>query len=708
MAKNIVVLAPCWGFSKGGINSFNFDFCIELLKTTSEEIWKLHIVTSEITEEIPDRINHILLDLVTINPDSPLVELPLNSSKLLFKQLDTRETIFIGHDILTGLCAVNLAKESKKKGIKALACVFHHMNYKAYATPKISKDGKNTLMKKIKGQKDALSNSDIVFAIGPKLKVSASTMKNSTDVYEFIPGLIYPDEEINLKARFNTLPIFNAITYGRVDSNTDKLKQFSLAVAAFGKSLKNDANQETFHPDSKIRIVGIEPGCDDWINETAKKYYDRYSYCLLVNYQNRSDIFKYLMDDCHLSLVVSTHERFGLSGLESIAAEIPLILTKNSGIYDLLCKIFKQNIHERITAVSINGQLSGEPNEEDVIKVSELIGKIANDYKSYVQQIKIVKRKYERTYTWEKSFDSFFTIIEERLSPLTSDSSGKMSLTKSKEELRECIDCYRDGDMNAAFNHAMNALTSDPTSSTAFYFVIRTGIRIDKPEILNTVIKTLKKINKDDKYYGALMNYERSIKLNYKKVLQFYNKIKVKTLQHHYDAGMSHFYLALIDKNIKTEKHYQYKRGIQKSLSELNKAKQIGTENNQPHWWVDLMLLVIYKLCESFITRSDWKIDENKTAEELNEYICTRPNLVSARIYRLFMAIIQDNPELLEKYILEDKDYIARNQNLFLPLDLIDSVSNRVLAVYESEKEKLYAYNSKIEEYIQLFQNKSI
>jgi hypothetical protein len=213
---------------------------------------------------------------------------------------------------------------------------------------------------------------------------------------------------------------------------------------------------------------------------------------------------------------------------------------------------------------------------------------------------------------------------------------------------------------------------------------------------------------KNDRYYEALMHYERAITLNYPRVLSLFSKIKNKNLQNYYDAGMCHFYTALKVKGKTKFSQSDFNAAIRKALAELNNAKNIGVQSHKSHWWVDVMLLLIYKSFPATIDQTDWRVNEDEALANLNQYIISNPNKVSARIYRLFLLIIRNDLELLYHYFQEDKVATQQNQEMFLPLDLIDSVSNRILFLYEKDQSLFFKYSEIIENYIKLYTKKSL
>ncbi len=664
------------------------------------------------TERLPQNAEILLLPSTVDNSDRLTIEhFSDNNLIQLYSFLGNRETIFLGHDRISGECSNTLAALATKKNIFSISCVFHHMNYKAYYEDKLIDDEPDMLLQKIKEQKLALGGADLVFAIGPKLLSSARAYKLKKDVYEFIPGLTSINTSNASDTRSSQLPVFNAITHGRVDEKNDKLKQYSLAVAAFGRTLKDHDTSNLFHADSKLRVVGVNSSATKtWLKEIAKTNYDRYNYCSFLKNINRDDILNYLMSDCHISLFLSTHEGFGLAGLDSIAAEVPIVLTKNSGIYDLLKRILKENIDRSIYPVVIKGQIDDGPNEDDITNIKNAIVAIRQDYSNYFKLIRLVKARFSRKYSWEKSIDSFFTIIETKVNNLKIRSTQSAPNVEESNKLAEkSSSAFKSGDIPGAYTFAQKALQKNPASTLAFYQFVRAAIRMDKIDILNEQISRFRSKSKDDLYYEAMMHYERAISMDYDKVLRYFNKIKTKNLQNYYDAGMCHFYSALRIKNLKRSNKDKFDAAIRKSLANLNIAKDMGiASKNKAHWWVDVMMLLIYKSLPDSFDRSDWRITEYEVLETLNIYIKHNPRKVSARIYRLFVLIIMNDSKIINKYITEDKNAIKVYKTLFLPLDLIDSVSIRILYLYEYQTRQLLKYNKLIENYIKMYKFKSL
>ncbi|MDD2786021.1 MAG: hypothetical protein PHS79_03970 [Patescibacteria group bacterium] len=75
-----------------------------------------------------------------------------------------------------------------------------------------------------------------------------------------------------------------------------------------------------------------------------------------------------------VALMLSVHEGFGLAGWEAIAAEVPLIVSRNSGLYQLLYETFAGLGTGCVRAVDIRGSSGEEPyRDEDIETVSEAL-----------------------------------------------------------------------------------------------------------------------------------------------------------------------------------------------------------------------------------------------------------------------------------------------------------------------------------------------
>lgn len=222
MDKAIVVLADGWGSKFGGINSVNYDLCIELGKLNKCKVICICVDATISNIEDAKKFNVELVSTTSIDFfGDACVDLSLH-----IKNIQSTNLYWIGHDVKTGF----VAAKYKKKYNKGNLVVFHHMDYQEISRPRKSSVDSNNI---IDHQDSVFADVDYIVSVGPKLYKVAEDRINRTNskakLIKFIPGLcaITPIE--------NSTNNFSAITFGRIESDNDIVKQTILGVRAFSR-----------------------------------------------------------------------------------------------------------------------------------------------------------------------------------------------------------------------------------------------------------------------------------------------------------------------------------------------------------------------------------------------------------------------------------------------------------------------------------------
>lgn len=202
--------------------------------------------------------------------------------------------------------------------------------------------------------------------MGPFLKNSVENMLKEVEiekeVIELIPGLA------NLK-NVNISSPFKAISYGRLGNEDEIIKQGKLAVAAFSQMCKDEKINN-----SELTIIGLD---NHKIKEKQTELFEiGYQYgeklCTIngLPYIDRSEIYNLLKTQC-ASMMLSTHEGYGLAGWEAISAEVPLILSIDTGLYKFIDNLLGGAGTGCLFPVKITGNF-----EKDLSRVSEALSEI--------------------------------------------------------------------------------------------------------------------------------------------------------------------------------------------------------------------------------------------------------------------------------------------------------------------------------------------
>ncbi|MCP4701398.1 MAG: glycosyltransferase [Gammaproteobacteria bacterium] len=372
--KLIVFLATAWGPKHGGINSFNRDLCVALAKILPDNYQIVCVVKESVQDDIDDSAKNKVLLIPLDATETKSFE--KNRAYEVASKIDQcqsgKVSWWIGHDVITGFAALGCRDVSKS----GKCAVIHHMNYQAYSSYK----GSDT-RKKIEEQTDVLSRADLVFAVGPKLATSAREKTRAANVrtVELIPGL----------ADIKGLPmpsLFSAITLGRLDLENDRVKQPRLAVAAFGAALNSKGlPQSLLGTDASLTVIGLSKDNQNTEHQELMKLAEERAYRAVPVHgwpymENPKGLLEHLRSHS-VCLMLSLHEGFGLVAWEAIAAEVPLIISRNSGVYEYINNLLEGNWGSGcFEAVDIHGSISGPESfeEQDVESVKIKLLEIKN------------------------------------------------------------------------------------------------------------------------------------------------------------------------------------------------------------------------------------------------------------------------------------------------------------------------------------------
>jgi glycosyltransferase involved in cell wall biosynthesis len=435
----LIAFASYWGSKFGGINAFNTDFLEAMSLAYSGKIDVICIVTEAEKQDVIDaKNNNITLISLPYKPEESQLsekhaEAAIGEIVKNGFQLGDKDIIWLGHDRISGQAALTAAQ--KMKGRSAL---IHHMSYDLYETfaeNSISADDKTEQQRKL------FSQADISIAVGPVLLKSLEDLIDN-EASMIIPGLA------DITPR-NKLPnTFSMFVSGRLSPDAVKLKQGLLSVAAFASSYKKAREQE--YPEAlasrpKLLLRGVNFEVDSALDEhptateaNLKKFAKRYDNAsinlkALPFTTDRERLFNDLKS-ASVAVMPSWHEGFGLVAWEAIAAGVPLILSKESGVYQLIESNHVGFEKGFIWPINVEGDFE-EPyfSEQDLVAVSSAIDEIARDPSK--ARDKAIRLKEELAqYTWSSCAEKVAEIFDWKLSKGTipeHQSSVKLSQVSS-------------------------------------------------------------------------------------------------------------------------------------------------------------------------------------------------------------------------------------------------------------------------------------
>lgn len=442
---SLIAFATHWGSKYGGINSFNTDFLTAFGNAYPNDVQVICMVIDANDDEIAQaKKNNVVLVKLPYLPqdkvftdkhaDAAITELTNQSV-----HFDSENTVWLGHDRISGGAAIAAAK---KGGRSAL---IHHMSYDSYeAFAEDSQSAKS----KTEIQKSLFTQADLVLAVGSFLHRALADMldKPKEEIHLIIPGLA------NIEPRKTTPSIFTAFLSGRLSNDAAKIKQGYLGVAGFAMSIANANKQNTpnnlvRNPKLLLRGVDFE-SCQNYsqnpsinsinteteLQEFAEKYATgRINLHTLPFTQDRDELYDDLKS-ASVALMPSWHEGFGLVAWEAIAAGVPLIISKGSGVYEFLDDLFKTNLVE---AIKVDGS-SQHPffNDKDLDEVAKAITRIAQEPEKFRKRAMELRDQLS-VYTWEDCVEKVANYFAWEVKKNTITTDMVIAPTNTPENLQE-------------------------------------------------------------------------------------------------------------------------------------------------------------------------------------------------------------------------------------------------------------------------------
>ncbi|MBT9100014.1 tetratricopeptide repeat protein [Methylovulum psychrotolerans] len=407
---SLIAFATQWGSKYGGINSFNTDFLTAFGQYYHPQVQTVCLVTS-MTEQEVDEANKVNVTLVELpyKPDDKLFTdkhaksalAELKEQAIIF---DPARTVWLGHDRISGAAALEAAKLTGGR-----SALIHHMSYDAYES--FAEDSKSADTKK-REQRRLFKQAAIHLAVGPLLKAALVQLAdiNADQIHQIIPGLA------KITPRVNPPTQFEVFFSGRLSDDAAKIKQGHLGVAAFATAIadahRNNSPHSLQHPKMLLRGVNFESApnyapalspeqLEQDLQEFAADYAHRGINLQALPYtQDREELFDDLID-ASVALMPSWHEGFGLVAWEAIAAGVPLIVSKNSGVYELLKAECKGAVGGYVEAINIRGKTEAPYfHDDDLAETAKAIKTIADNFGDARSRAAQLRDKLSH-YTWQ-------------------------------------------------------------------------------------------------------------------------------------------------------------------------------------------------------------------------------------------------------------------------------------------------------------------
>ena len=312
----VTILASEWGSSKGGLSTLSREFALQLARFPEVQITVFLPRCSEGAK------NQALTHNVKVVEATPLPGFE-ELDWLSFPPEDLQIDIVVGHGIKLGHQAQVIRKFKNCQWVQMVHTDPEELGmFKTYDKP-ISKGEK-----KHKTEVKLCEMADLVVGVGPKLSEAFRSYLVGFQecVHDFTPGVF--DEFVSVMQSPDERQHCSVLVFGRGDDEDFELKGFDIAGKAIAKL-----------PETRLIFAGAPDGKHE---EIAKKLSECgvLKRCLRVRgfVQSREEL-KRLFQEVDLVLMPSRTEGFGLTGLEALSAGVPVLVSKNSGFGEALCKV---------------------------------------------------------------------------------------------------------------------------------------------------------------------------------------------------------------------------------------------------------------------------------------------------------------------------------------------------------------------------------
>ncbi len=385
MASMLVAVDTAWGTRFGGINAFNSEL-LKSLGVQPERNFEVCCVLPQVTpEDVATALKSCHVRLVDLHCEhAQFGETAVADIATALGMTDFTDVIWLGHDDKTGPLALQLRDAHGGR-----AALVHHMAYGAYQAYK--KGNSQTAEAKKEGQRQLFRRANFCLAVGPRLtkelRQLLSTEKQPMAVAMLVPGL---DDPAAYDVHYPATPpdYFSGFAAGRLGSEDDRIKQGRLALHAFAESVRqarNDNLSPALLDGPRMCLMGVAADQEQTLRADMESWADAHLQVSLLPFTEDRAAYYRTLAGSSFAMMLSWHEGFGLTGWEAIAARVPLILGRNSGLYELLRDEFQgQGEGHCLHPLTIRGHLPQAKTEEnhqpeDVEAVTKAIRALATD-----------------------------------------------------------------------------------------------------------------------------------------------------------------------------------------------------------------------------------------------------------------------------------------------------------------------------------------
>ena len=313
----MTLLTSEWGSTnyKGGISTINRELAIHLARYDNLEVCMYLPLPTDKDKKVADKCRVRLLKAKK-RSGYDLIDW------LAYVPNDHQMDVVIGYGIhISRQISIIKKVHQESKWIQYVHTDAEELGmFKTYSDPTAKGE------KKYEAEVELCKEADQVVAIGPKLADTYSRSCGKGKVHNFIPGIF--SEFADIEQDTEETGVFHVLVFGRGDREDFEIKGYDIAAGAVA-ALKNEYH--TF----KLVFVGAPDGKEEQIKEMLLKEGIPRRQLIVRSAKERGQLAQQFYE-ADLVIMPSRTEGFGLTALEALSAGLPVLVSRNSGLGQVL------------------------------------------------------------------------------------------------------------------------------------------------------------------------------------------------------------------------------------------------------------------------------------------------------------------------------------------------------------------------------------
>ncbi|CAH1247171.1 MFHAS1 [Branchiostoma lanceolatum] len=390
--------------SKGGISTINLNVARKLT-AAGAEVYATVLEASEQDERDAER-DGVKLIKPRFDADGsvkPSLEWLTVYHSVHFPHIPPDICCIVGHVDVTSRAARKIKEE---RFPHAKLAMFGHVAPEETEHYKSDEKALGVGRKEASIQED-IGKADVVFSVGARIHrhYDRFLRRNRVDHNIFLPepSKVFREANVSFAEESKKVrkPERSVLSVGRV-RDVEMLKGHDLAAGAIDKVAQRLGGQYTL----RLRVRGID---ENDFKESKRILEEKLKSGrvkpTLLPYGTQEDIRRD-MENCHLVLMPSRAEPFGLVGLEAIAAGVPVLISEHSGLAELIEELSDRlgQPKFRHCIVKMKGDTATDGDAE---KWAERIEDVLKNARSEFAEARAFREKLLASKYWEESHQKF-------------------------------------------------------------------------------------------------------------------------------------------------------------------------------------------------------------------------------------------------------------------------------------------------------------